>query len=64
MGIYSASDPRAHFGLGRNDRVDLLKIHWPNGKDQEFKNVGADTHYLLDEEKGLLKEAFSRKGQR
>ena len=64
VGIYSASDPRAHFGLGRNDRVDLLKIHWPNGKDQEFKNVGADTHYLLDEEKGLLKEAFSRKGQR
>ena len=64
MGIYSASDPRAHFGLGSHDRVDLLKIHWPNGKDQEFKNVGADTHYLLDEEKGLLKETFSRKVQR
>lgn len=64
VGIYSASDPRAHFGLGRYDRVDLLKIRWPNGKDQEFKNVGADTHYLLDEEKGLLKETVSRKTQR
>jgi len=44
--------------------VDLLKIHWPSGKAQEFKNVGAGTHYLLDEEKGLLKETFSGKVQR
>jgi hypothetical protein len=64
VGIYSASDPRAHFGLGRHDRVDILKIHWPGGKDQEFRNVGADTHYVLDEEKGLLKETFSGKAQR
>ena len=64
VGIYSASDPRAHFGLGTNDHLDALQIHWPCGKVQEFKNVAADAHYVLDEEKGIGKEAFSRKAQR
>jgi hypothetical protein len=64
VGIYSASDPRAHFGLGTQDHLDALQVHWPCGKVQEFKNVAADAHYVLDEEKGLAKETFSRKSQR
>ncbi|PYV36493.1 MAG: hypothetical protein DMG06_30600 [Acidobacteria bacterium] len=35
VGIYSASDPRAHFGLGSYDRVDLLKVRWPSGRVEE-----------------------------
>jgi hypothetical protein len=28
----STSDPRLHFGLGQNTTIDVLEIHWPDGK--------------------------------
>ena len=52
VGIFSASDPRAHFGLGTAAKVDLLRVAWPSGKLQEFRDVAADAHYLVDEERG------------
>ncbi len=56
VGIFSASDPRAHFGLGAATKVDVLRVAWPSGKVQEFRDVAADAHYLLDEEQGLARE--------
>ena len=56
VGIYSASDPRAHFGLGKANRVDRVEVRWPSGVVQEFKDVPADRHYLIDEAKGLESE--------
>lgn len=53
VGIYSVSDPRAHFGLGSANRVDRLRVRWPSGKVQEFRDVEADRHYVLDEDSGL-----------
>jgi hypothetical protein len=58
VGIFSASDPRAHFGLGAAARVDLLRVAWPSGKVDEFRDVPADVHYVVDEEKGLSRESF------
>jgi hypothetical protein len=54
--IYSGSDPRAHFGLGAATRIDQLRVQWPSGIVQEFKDVPADQHYLIDEEQGLSRE--------
>jgi len=56
VGIYSCSDPRAHFGLGEAERLDLVTVRWPSGTVQEFRDVAADRHYLLDE-KGRLSPA-------
>jgi hypothetical protein len=56
VSIYSASDPRAHFGLGPATRIDLLRVLWPSGKIQELRDVPADRHYLIDEEAGLAPE--------
>jgi len=61
VGIYSASDPRAHFGLGPYDKVELLKVQWPSGRVQEFKNVAADGHYVLDEQEGIRRETLLAK---
>lgn len=53
LGIYSVSDPRAHFGLGEASRVDRVVVQWPSGKVQEFRDVPADSHYIVDEDEGL-----------
>jgi hypothetical protein len=58
VGIYSSSDPRAHFGLGSSPRADLVRIRWPSGKVDEFRDVPANRHYLVDEEAGLTTERF------
>ena len=60
VGLYSASDPRAHFGLGSYSKVDLVKVRWPSGKIQEFKSVPADFHYLVDEQEGIGREVIRR----
>ena len=51
--IYSANDPRVHFGLGRAARADV-EIRWLSGKVQSFKSVPANKIYLIDEDQGLL----------
>jgi len=55
-GIYSASDPRAHFGLGEATKADLVRVEWPGGKVDEWKDVPADRHYRVDEAEGLSPE--------
>jgi len=55
VGIYSSSDPRAHFGVGQSSTIDTVSVRWPSGKVQEFKDVAADAHYVLHEDEGLRK---------
>ena len=56
MSIYSASDPRAHFGLGDATKADLVRVEWPSGKVDEFRDVPAGRHYRVDEAEGLSPE--------
>ena len=42
FGYLSASDPRAHFGLGAAERADRVKIRWPDGEEQVLESVPAD----------------------
>jgi hypothetical protein len=56
VSIFSASDPRAHFGLGSAAVIDEVTVNWPSGEIQRFENVATDCHYLIDEADGLAKE--------
>lgn len=38
----SASDPRVHFGLGKNDKITRLEIAWPSGQLQTIDEVVVD----------------------
>jgi hypothetical protein len=38
-----------HFGLGETTRVDRLTIQWPSGIVQEFTDLAADRHIVVDE---------------
>ncbi len=45
----SALDPRLHFGLGRNDRVEKVEVRWPSGKTDRWSSLPAGTGYSLRE---------------
>ena len=41
-GYLSQNDPRIHFGLGKNQIVDLIEIRWPSGKTQTLENINVN----------------------
>ena len=45
----SASDPRAHFGLGEATRVEEITIHWPSGRVDTVRNQAADQILVVKE---------------
>ena len=45
----SASDPRLHFGLGSEDRVESVDVRWPSGRIDRFLSLPADRGYRLRE---------------
>jgi hypothetical protein len=45
----SASDLRAHFGLGQNAAADEIEIRWPSGIVQKLENVKADQFLVVTE---------------
>jgi hypothetical protein len=45
----SASDRRLHFGLGPAQRADRITVQWLSGQVDEYKDLRADTGYLLRE---------------
>jgi len=48
----SASDKRAHFGLGAESVVKSVRIQWPSGVIQTLENVRADQILKVDEPVG------------
>lgn len=42
VGYASSSDGPVHFGLGPENCVDLIEIHWPSGIVQTLQNVSGD----------------------
>jgi hypothetical protein len=56
LSIYSASESRAHFGLGDAAKADIVRVEWPGGKVDEFRDVPAGRHYVVDEAEGLSPE--------
>ena len=49
---YSQNDPRVHFGLARSTGVERLEIRWPNGLQEQWKNLDADRIITLTEGSG------------
>jgi enediyne biosynthesis protein E4 len=48
----SQNDFRAHFGLGTAARVERLAVRWPNGLEEEWRDVAADRVLVLKEGTG------------
>ena len=48
-GFQSSVSPVLHFGLGKEDKIDSLRIIWPQKKVQLLKNIKADQQLTLNE---------------
>jgi enediyne biosynthesis protein E4 len=52
----SHSDPRLHFGLGMQSKVDSIEVRWPNGSVQRFSDVAANTFITIGEGRTEVQE--------
>ncbi len=41
-GYLSSVTPKVHFGLGETEKIDSLRVRWPDGKSQLLKNIATD----------------------
>jgi len=48
-GYQASNEKRLVFGLADHDRIDELKIRWPDGKEQAWSNLPADSQWLAIE---------------
>ncbi len=49
VGLMSSSDPRVHFGLGKEKMIRRVEIRWPSGIVQTLDNVAADQILKVNE---------------
>ena len=49
----SYNDPRMHFGLGGQDRVERLEIRWPDGRIEVHRDLVADRYLTVVQGKGI-----------
>jgi hypothetical protein len=47
-GFQSSVAPQLHFGLGKAEKIDTLKINWPDGKLQTFLNIEKNKLLVID----------------
>jgi len=48
-GFQSSVSPVLHFGLGKDSKIDSLRVIWQQGKEQVLKNVKGDQQLTLNE---------------
>lgn len=59
----TSNDPRAHFGLGRANRYDHIRVVWPDGLDETFDSGDADRAIVLQRGAGRATTDADATGQ-
>ena len=52
----SASDPRLFFGLGTARKADVVRVVWPSGLQQTFRDMPANQFVTVKEGSGIVTE--------
>ena len=60
---YSQNDLRVHFGLGKNQMVKTVELHWPSGQVDTLKNISANQIITVKEKIGIMKTIGSPRGK-
>ncbi len=48
----SANDPRVLVGLGQQDGIKALRVHWPDGHREAWRRLGPDAYTVLRQGQG------------
>lgn len=48
-GYLDADQPIVHLGLGENEQITTLRVGWPSGQVQEFKNLAVNHRHVITE---------------
>jgi hypothetical protein len=56
----STNDPRLHFGLGTDTKIEKVTVHWSSGKVQEVANITPDAYWQLGEGQPEANKAKSK----
>ena len=51
----SGNDPRIHFGLGQQKKIDELEIHWPSGQVEKISKPPVNVIVTVQEGKGIIR---------
>ena len=43
-----ANDPRVLFGLGSDGAAQTVRVRWPGGQVEEFRNLAVDRYWILE----------------
>src|ERR1700687_6405494 len=54
-GYFSQNDLRAHFGLGKGAKVELLEIRWPSGQVETLKDIKPNQVVYVKEGEGIVR---------
>jgi hypothetical protein len=44
----AASDPRVVFGLNGETSTQTVRVRWPGGRSEEFRNLTPDRYWILE----------------
>lgn len=57
-GYYCCNERRLTLGLGASELAELIEIHWPDGKVDQFRNVIGNKSYLARQGMSLVEESL------
>lgn len=52
----SFNDPRLHFGLGNEQKIDKLEIRWSDGEVELISDIGVNQYIKIHQGKGIINE--------
>ena len=52
----SSSDPRLHFGFEQRKKIDLIEVHWPDGRVETVRDAPINFFITIQEGKGIVKQ--------
>ncbi|UCE93864.1 MAG: ASPIC/UnbV domain-containing protein, partial [Flavobacteriaceae bacterium] len=55
IGYLSNKDPRLHVGLGKNTKIDEIKIEWPDGFTEVIREVPVNQYINIVKGHGIVK---------
>jgi hypothetical protein len=59
---YSHNDLRLHFGIGENDKADLIEVRWPDGQAEVVRDIAANRIVTIKEGSGVVKAPGDKPG--